>query len=131
MSAPWQAVAAVTWALVAPPLFVYAASRVRRGHVGTHQVIMLTAVAIEVAVVVSFGFIEPSPRRAALTALPIFRIHLAFAITALAGMAWQLASRAAPRLRRLHRYSGPYVILVWCLALLTGIYNFVFLYVLN
>ena len=131
MSAPWQAVAAVGWAVAGPALIIYAATRVRRGQVGTHQVIMLTAVAVEVAVVLSFGFIEPSPRRAALVALPIFKIHLAFAITALAGMAWQLASRAVPRLRRLHRHSGPYVILVWCLALLTGIYNFVFLYVMD
>ncbi len=130
MSAPWQAVVAVAWAVVGPPLIVYAATRVRRGQVGTHQVIMLTAVALEVAVVLSFGFIDPSPRRAALVALPVFKIHLAFAITALAGMAWQLASRAAPRLRRFHRYSGPYVILVWCLALLTGAYNFLFLYLL-
>ena len=131
VSTPWQAVGAAVWALVAPPLLVYGATRVRRGHVGGHQVIMLTAVAIEVAVVLSFGFIDPSPRRAALEALPIFKIHLAFAVATLGGIAWQLVSRATPKLRPLHRHTGPYVLLVWCLALLTGIYNYVFLYVLR
>jgi uncharacterized membrane protein YozB (DUF420 family) len=37
--------------------------------------------------------------------------------------------RRHPRLRPLHRHTGPYVVLVWCLALVTGIYNYVFLYV--
>jgi uncharacterized membrane protein YozB (DUF420 family) len=35
-----------------------------------------------------------------------------------------------PRLRPLHRLTGPSVVLVWCLALLTGIYNYIFLYVM-
>jgi len=131
VSPPWQAVVAVSWAIVGLPLIVYGATRVGRGQVSRHQVIMLTAVAIEVAVVVSFGFIAGRPRRAMLVALPIFKVHLAFAITALAGMAWQLGSRALPALRRFHRHSGPYVLLVWCLALLTGAYNVVFLYVLR
>ena len=64
-------------------------------------------------------------------ALPIFKIHLAFAVATLAGIAWQLTSRVMPRLRPLHRLTGPYVVLVWCLALVTGIYNFVFLYVMD
>ena len=67
----------------------------------------------------------------ALVALPFFKIHLAFALTALAGLAWQLTSRAVARLRPLHRHTGPYVVLAWCLALLTGIYNYVFLYVMG
>ena len=83
-------------------------------------------------VLVSFGFVEhASPRRPQLLALPLFKIHLAFAFTALAGMAWQLTSRAVPKLRTWHRHTGPYVVLVWCLALVTGIYNFVFLYVMG
>jgi uncharacterized membrane protein YozB (DUF420 family) len=70
-------------------------------------------------------------RRPALLALPFFKIHLTFAVTAFAGMAWQLTSRAVARLRPYHRHTGPYVVLVWCLALLTGIYNYVFLYVMH
>jgi uncharacterized membrane protein YozB (DUF420 family) len=132
MSAPWQAYVAVGWAIVGVPLLVYAATRVRRGQASLHAALMLAAVAVTLFVFVSFGFVaEPSPRRPALMALPIFKIHLAFAITALAGMAWQLGSRAAPRLRALHRHTGPYVVLALCLALLTGIYNFVFLYVMG
>jgi uncharacterized membrane protein YozB (DUF420 family) len=72
----------------------------------------------------------PTPRRMALVQLPFFKIHLVFAIGSLVGIAWQLTSRTLPRLRPLHRASGPYVVLVWCLALLTGIYNYLFLYVL-
>lgn len=92
---------------------------------------MATSACVETFVVLSFATITaPVTRRAELAALPIFKVHLAFAIAALAGMAWQLTSRAVPRLRSLHRQSGPYVALVWVLALLTGIYNFVFLYAL-
>lgn len=132
MNAPPQAVVALAWAIVGPPLIVYAATRVRRGRIPLHMALMLAWVGIELAVFASFTFLmDPSPRRPALKALPIFKIHLAFAITTLAGIAWQLASRAAPRLRGLHRHTGPYVVLVWCLALLTGIYNYVFLYVLD
>ncbi|MGH7568912.1 MAG: hypothetical protein ACREL9_08090 [Gemmatimonadales bacterium] len=132
MSAPWPALVALSWALVGPPVLVYAATRVRRGRQGLHAALMVAAVAITVGVVVSFGFLmEPSARRPALTALPFFKIHLAFAFATFAGMAWQLTSRAVPRLRSLHRHTGPYVVLVWCLALVTGIYNFVFLYVLR
>lgn len=128
MSAPWQALAAVSWAVVGPPLLIYAATRVRRGAVGRHQAIMLLAVGVELFVVTSFAFVPENPRRPALTALPLFKIHLAFAITALAGMGWQLLVRAVPPLRPLHRRTGPYVVFVWCCALLTGIYNFAFLY---
>lgn len=131
VSAPIQAVTAVAWAVVGPPLIVYTATRVRRGQVRLHQTLMLIWVGIELLVFTGFGFLmEPSPRRPALMALPIFKIHLAFAIMTLAGIGWQLLSRAVPRLRPLHRHTGPYVALVWCLALLTGIYNYVFLYVM-
>lgn len=132
LSAPPQALAALAWAIVGPPLLLYAATRVRHRQIPVHVTLMIVSVVIELAVVVGFSFLmEPSPRRPALKALPFFKIHLAFAVTALAGMAWQLLSRAAPRLRPLHRHTGPYVVLVWCLALLTGIYNYVFLYVLR
>ena len=132
MSPPWQAYVAVGWAIVGMPLLVYAATRVRRGQVTVHAALMIAAVAVTLGVFVSFGFVaHPSPRRPALMALPIFKIHLAFAVSTLVGMAWQLTSRAVPRLRALHRHSGPYVVLATCLALLTGIYNFVFLYVMG
>lgn len=132
MSAPAQAVAALAWALVGPPLLVVAATRVRRHQIPLHVTLMIVSVVIELTVFASFSFIAtPSPRRAALMALPFFKIHLTFAIATLAGIGWQLTSRAVPRLRALHRHSGPYVVLVWCLALLTGVYNYVFLYVLR
>jgi uncharacterized membrane protein YozB (DUF420 family) len=131
MSAPWQALLAVGWAIVGPPLIVYAAAQVRRGRVGRHAVLLGAAACIELFVVLSFGRIaSPHPRRALLEALPVFTIHLAFAYATLAGIAWQLGSRAVPRLRGLHRHTGPYVALVWVLALVTGIYNFVFIYLL-
>jgi uncharacterized membrane protein YozB (DUF420 family) len=129
MTAPWQALVAVSWALVGPPLLVYAATRVRRGAIARHAGLMLGAAAIEIGILVGFGALEnPSPRRELLVAQPLFRIHLALAIGALVGMVWQVGSRLAPPLRRWHRRSGPVVVAVWCLALLTGIYNFVFLY---
>ena len=132
MNAPWQAYVALVWAVVGPPLLVYGTTRVRRGQHRLHAAVMLTAVVVTVAIVMSFGFVgNPSPRRPALMALPLFKVHLAFSFATLAGMAWQIASRAAPRLRRFHRHSGPYVALVWCLTLLTGIYNFIFLYVMG
>lgn len=132
MSAPWQAVVALVWALAGPPLLVYAATRVRRGQVALHRRLMPAWVVLELAVFASFGLIDqPSPRRADLMALPFFKIHLGFAIATLAGIAWQLSSRAVPRLRPMHRHTGPYVVLVWCLALVTGIYNYVFLYVMG
>jgi hypothetical protein len=129
--APPAAIAALVWAVVGPPLVVFAATRARRGALAVHVTLMSVSVVIEVGVVIGFSFLmAPTPRQAALTALPIFKIHLAFAIAALAGMGWQIASRAVPRLRPLHRLTGPSVVLVWCLALLTGIYNYVFLYVM-
>ena len=129
---PWQAWFAIAWGVIGPPLLVYAALRVGRGRIPLHAALMIAATIVTVGVVVSFGFVaEPSPRRPALRALPLFRIHLAFALTALAGIAWQLTSRAVPRLRALHRHTGPYIVLVWCLALVTGIYNFFFLYVIG
>jgi len=130
MSAPWPAVLAGAWAVAGPPLLVYAATRVRRGRLRLHGGLMATWVAIELIVVASFSFLmDPSPRRAALEALPIFTVHLAFAVATLVGIAWQLVSRIVPALRPIHRHTGPYVVLVWCLALITGIYNFAYLYV--
>jgi len=132
ITVPWQAWFALCWAVIGPPLLVYAAMRVGRGKIPLHAALMIGAAFVTVGVLVSFGFVtEPSPRRPALLALPLFKIHLAFAFTALAGIAWQLTSRAVPRLRTLHRHTGPYIVLVWCLALVTGIYNFVFLYVMG
>lgn len=132
MSAPWQALAAVAWAVVGPPLLVYAATRVRRGKLSLHGRLMATWVAIELGVVAGFSFLmDPNPRRAELEALPLFTIHLAFAFATLGGIGWQLLSRIVPVLRPVHRHTGPYVVLVWCLALVTGIYNYVFLYVLT
>lgn len=132
MSVPWQAHAALSWAILGPAVVIYAATRVRRGRPRLHAGLMLAAVGVTVALVVTFAFVQsPSPRRPELMALPLFKIHLAFAFSALLGMAWQLTSRAVPRLRGLHRHTGPYVVLLWCLALVTGIYNFVFLYVMG
>ena len=132
MSAPPQAVTALAWAVAGPPLLIYGATRIRRGQIALHVTLMSVSAVIEIAVVVGFSFLmAPSPRRAALVALPFFKIHLAFAVAALAGLLWQLTSRAVARLRPLHRHTGPYVVLVWCLALLTGIYNYIFLYVMR
>jgi uncharacterized membrane protein YozB (DUF420 family) len=118
--------------VIGPPLLVFAALRVSRGKIPLHAALMIAAALVTVAVLVSFGFVvEPSPRRPALRALPLFKIHLAFAFTALAGIAWQLTSRGVTRLRSLHRHTGPYIVLIWCLALVTGIYNFIFLYVMG
>jgi uncharacterized membrane protein YozB (DUF420 family) len=111
---------------------VFAATRVRGGQRRLHAGLMVAGVAIELAVFSGFTFLmAPGPRRSALAALPFFKVHVTFAVAAFAGMAWQLASRAVPRWRRLHRQTGPYVVLVWCLALLTGIYNYLFLYVMR
>jgi len=130
--APPQAVAGVVWAMVGPPLIAYAATRVRRGRLRLHAALMTAWVVVELGVFVSFTFLmQPSSRRPALMALPIFKIHLAFAVATLAGIAWQLTSRAVPSLRPLHQLTGPYVALVWCVALLTGIFNYVFLYVMR
>ena len=132
MTAPPQAVIALVWAVVGPGVLTYGATRIRRAQVALHVTLMSVSAVIEIAVVIGFSFLmAPSPRRAALVALPFFKIHLAFAVTALAGLAWQLTSRAVARLRPLHRHTGPYVVLAWCLALLTGIYNYVFLYVMG
>jgi len=132
MSAPPQAVAGLAWAIVGPPLLVFAALRVRRGRTSLHAGLMIASVVIELAVFTAFMFVmTPRARRPDLLALPFFKIHLTFAIAAFAGIAWQLVSRAVARLRPYHRHAGPYVVLVWCLALLTGIYNYVFLYVMH
>lgn len=130
--APVPAIAALAWAMAGPPLLIFAATRPARGRIRLHVTLMAVSVVIEVLAVAGFSFLmHPTPRRPALVALPFFGIHLAFALTALAAIAWQLASRAVSRLRPLHRHSGPYVVLVWCLALLTGIYNYLFLYVMG
>jgi uncharacterized membrane protein YozB (DUF420 family) len=132
MSAPPQAVAGLAWAIVGPPLVVFAATRVRSGRTSLHAGLMIAGVVIELAVFTGFMFLmAPGPRRGALTDLPFFKIHVTFATAAFAGMAWQLTSRGVARLRPYHRHAGPYVVLVWCLALLTGIYNYVFLYVMH
>jgi len=132
VSAPPQAQVALAWAIAGPPLVVFAATRVRAGRRALHAALMLASVGIELAVFVSFRFVmAPGDRRPLLTALPFFKVHLAFAVATFAGIAWQLTSRAAPRARALHRHTGPYVVLVWCLALLTGIYNYVFLYLMS
>ena len=132
MSVPPQAVAGLVWAIAGPPLVVFAATRVRPRQLSLHAGLMIASVVIELAVFTAFMFLmTPGPRRDALTDLPFFKIHLTFAVAAFAGIAWQLASRAVARLRPFHRKTGPYVVLVWCLALLTGIYNYVFLYVMH
>ena len=132
MSGPPQAVAGLIWAIVGTPVVLFAATRVRRGRLRLHAALMLASVAIELAVFVSFKFLmAPGTRRPLLTALPFFKVHVAFAVATFAGLACQLASRAAPRLRPWHRQTGPYVVLVWCLALLTGIYNYIFLYLMG
>ena len=129
---PVPAIAGLVWAIVAPPLLLYAATRVRAGRRRLHGWLMTASVVIEIAVFTGFTFImTPGPRRSALAALPFFKVHVAFAVAAFAGMGWQLASRAVPGWRRLHKQTGLYVVLVWCLALLTGIYNYVFLYVMH
>src|ERR1700719_3776255 len=116
--APPQAVAALVWALAGPPLLVFAATRVRGRRTSLHAGLMIACVVIELAVFIAFMFLmTPGGRRPALLALPFFKIHLTFAVTAFAGMAWQLTSRAVARLRPYHRHTGPYVVLVWCLAL--------------
>lgn len=130
MNAPWQAVAALAWAVAGPPLIIYGATRIRSGQALRHAGLMATWVVLEILVMFAFGsLISPTPRRLELAALPFFKIHLAFAIGALLGIAWQLLSRTIVAWRAWHARTGPYVVLVWCLALLTGIYNFVFLYV--
>jgi uncharacterized membrane protein YozB (DUF420 family) len=132
MTAPPPAVAALLWAVVGPPVLVVAALGPRRGAVSVHVTLMSVSAVIEIAIVTGFSFLmRPSPRRAALLALPFFKIHLAFAIATLVGLAWQFTSRAVPRWRPLHRHTGPYVVLLWCLALVTGIYNYIFLYVMG
>ena len=132
MSAPPQAVSGLAWAIIGPPLLVFAATRVRRGQLTLHAGVMIASVVVGLAVFTGFMFLmAPGPRRGALADLPFFKIHLTFAVAAFAGMAWQLSSRAVARLRPYHRQTGPYVVLVWCLALLTGIYNYVFLYVMH
>jgi uncharacterized membrane protein YozB (DUF420 family) len=129
---PIPAVAGLVWAIVGPPLLVFAATQVRGGRRALHMGLMLACVVVELAVFAGFTFfIVPGPRRAALAALPFFKVHVAFAVTAFAGIAWQLTSRAVPGWRRLHRSTGPYVVLVWCVTLLTGIYNYLFLYVMR
>ena len=86
MSAPPPAVAALAWAVAGPPILIYGATRIRRGKIGLHVTLMSVSAVIEIAVVAGFSFLMvPSPRRAALVALPFFKIHLAFAVTALAG----------------------------------------------
>jgi hypothetical protein len=128
MSAPPQAVVALVWALVGPPLLVYAATRVRRGQARVHAALMVAWVVVELAVFVSFMFVmTPSPRRAELEAVPLFTVHLAFAVATFIGMTWQLASRAHPRLRPRHRHTGPNLGLVGCLARVTGIFNYRFM----
>ena len=88
MSAPPQAVAALAWAIVGPPLVVFAATRVRPGRTSLHAGLMIASVGIELAVFTAFMFLmTPGPRRAALTDLPFFKIHLTFAIAAFIG-AW-------------------------------------------
>jgi uncharacterized membrane protein YozB (DUF420 family) len=129
---PLQALAGLAWAIVAPPLVVFAATRVRSGKRALHARLMIVSVALELAVFSGFTvFMSPGPRRAALAALPFFKVHVAFAVATLAGLAWQLASRVVPAWRHLHRASGPYVVLMWCVTLLTGIYNYLFLYVMH
>lgn len=132
MSAPPQAVAGLVWAIAGPPLLIFAATRVGGRQLSLHAGLMLASVGIELAVFSAFMFfMTPGPRRDALTDLPFYKIHLTFAIAAFTGIAWQVTSRAVARLRPYHRQAGPYVVLVWCLALLTGIYNYVFIYVMH
>jgi uncharacterized membrane protein YozB (DUF420 family) len=132
MNAPPQAVAGLVWAILGPVLVAFAATRVHSRQLSLHAALMIACVVIELAVFSAFMFFMTSgSRRSALIDLPFFKIHLAFAIAAFGGIAWQLTSRAVARLRPYHRHTGPYVVLVWCLALLTGIYNYVFLYVMH
>lgn len=130
MNAPWQALTALAWAVVGPPAIIYAATRIRRGQALRHAGLMATWVVLELLVMLAFSaLLEPAPRRMQLVALPFFKMHVAFSVGTLVGIAWQLISRAVPAWRGWHARTGPYVVLVWCLALLSGIYNFAFLYV--
>jgi uncharacterized membrane protein YozB (DUF420 family) len=125
-------VAGLVWAIVGPPLLVFAATRIRGGQRSLHAFLMVANVLVELAVFSGFTFfVAPGPRRAALVALPFFKVHVAFAVATFAGIAWQVTTRIVPAWRPLHRASGPYVVLVWCVTLLTGIYNYLFLYVMS
>lgn len=131
MSAPWQSVAALAWGIVGPPLLVYGATRIGAGQKQRHQRLMIAWIVLEFLAILAFASAsQATPRRAELVALPFFKIHLVFSIAALAGIVWQVVSRVVARWQPAHRLGGPYVVMVWCLALLTGIYNFVFVYVL-
>src|SRR5438034_11582582 len=50
MTAPPQAVAGLVWAIVGPPVVLFAATRVRRGRLRLHAALMLASVAIELEV---------------------------------------------------------------------------------
>ncbi len=99
MRAPPAAIAALGGAVVGPPPVVFAATRGRRGGIAVHVTLMNVSVIIEVGRVVGFSFLmAPSPCMA-----------------------------PSPRRAALpHRLTGPSGVLVWCLALLTGISNYVF-----
>ncbi len=132
MSAPPQAVFAVVWALVGPVVIFYALTRARRGKTRLHARLMVVCIVFELAALFSFSLLEErSPKLPELQALWIFKVHLALAVATLVGIAWQVFSRFVFRLRSLHRRTGPWVAWVWCAALWTGIYNFVFLYLLD
>jgi len=65
MNAPSQAVAGLVWALVGPPVVVFAATRAR-GHPALHASLMIACVVIELAVFTAFMFLmTPGPRRSA------------------------------------------------------------------
>jgi uncharacterized membrane protein YozB (DUF420 family) len=129
LSIPLQAIFAFAWAIVGPPLIVFAATRARRRKLSLHASLMIVAVIVEIAVFASFSTLdEPSARRPELRAHWIFFVHVAFVIAAAVGVAWQILSRTIERLRPLHRRTGPWVAGAWCGALLTGAYTFWFLY---
>jgi len=121
---------AVTWGFAGPVVLWSAVRSARRGDTDAHGALMAVAVAIQLAIIVLFVALpDPSPRLPDLRRTVFFRIvHLPVVYIAVAGIAWQLISRAIRRLRRIHHRSGPWVIAAWLGSFLTGLVNFWYLY---
>lgn len=130
LSLPVPMLLAVAWGLAGPAVLWAAIRAARRGDTDAHGALMAVAVAIQVAIIVLFvAWPDPSPRLSRLRQTAFFRfVHLPVVYITVAGIAWQLTSRAVARLRRAHQRTGPWVIGAWLASFLTGLVNFWYLY---
>ena len=130
MRIPYVFFVATAATFIVPPVLIWSVLAVRRGRTTAHAIAM-TICGIGTLAVVAW-FLAAADQIEGLDRLMdtfFYKwIHRPIAYGAVLGIVWQFVSRAIPRLRPVHRKTGPWVIGLWFASFFTGLWNFWYLY---